>query len=118
MKVIYVAGPFRADNAWDIEQNVRRAEELGLAVWRLGAAAIIPHTNSRFFSGAAPDSVWLEGDLAILAKCDAVILTETWRRSAGARAEEQYARELGLPVFRNLRELALWLDGQTTPTTD
>lgn len=28
MKVIYVAGPFRAPNSWEIEQNIRRAEAL------------------------------------------------------------------------------------------
>ena len=59
MKVVYIAGPFRGPNAWEIEQNIRRAESLALEVWRAGAAALCPYTNTRFFQGAAPDDVWL-----------------------------------------------------------
>lgn len=107
--VVYVAGPFRAENAWDIEQNIRQAEELALAVWRMGAAAICPHTNTRFFQGAAPDCVWLDGDLEILRRCDALILTHGWERSQGARAEHDEAVRQGLPVFQTLQGLYFWL---------
>lgn len=66
MRVVYIAGPFRAENAWEIEQNIRRAEEAALELWRAGAAVLCPHTNTRYFQGAAPDHVWLEGDLELL----------------------------------------------------
>ena len=108
MKVVYVAGPFRGPNAWVIEENIRRAERLALDVWRLGYACICPHTNTRFFQGAAPDDVWLNGDLELLKRCDAVVLTEDWGRSSGARAEVDVARSLGIPVFNTIEELALW----------
>lgn len=36
VKVVYIAGPFRAATPWLVEANVRRAEEVALAVWRLG----------------------------------------------------------------------------------
>lgn len=110
MKVIYVAGPFRASNAWEIELNVRRAEETALEVWRMGAAAICPHTNTRFFQGAAADSVWLEGDLEILRRCDAVLMVRGWRRSRGAAAERSLALDLGIPVFEGTNELSDWLE--------
>ena len=110
MKVVYVAGPFRAVNAWEVEENIRRAERLALEVWRLGAACVCPHTNTRFFQGAAPDEVWLEGDLEILRRCDAVILTEDWKRSSGARAEVKAAERLGIPVFDEIVELSAWLE--------
>jgi len=32
MKVIYVAGPYRAANAWLVEQNVRNAEIAGYEI--------------------------------------------------------------------------------------
>lgn len=109
VKVIYIAGPYRAPNAWEIELNIRAAETVALEVWRLGAAAICPHTNTRFFQGAAPDDVWLDGDLAILAKCDGLLLLPTYERSVGARAERDYAIELGLPTFITLWALDRWL---------
>jgi hypothetical protein len=115
LRVIYVAGPFRATNEdgtanqWEQEANIRRAEALALEVWRLGAAAICPHTNTRFYQGSAPDDVWLDGDLAILAKCDAVLLTDDWERSAGARAEVAFADANDIPTFQTLDSLRRWL---------
>ncbi len=105
-KVIYIAGPFRAPDAWRIEQNIRRAEALSLEVWRIpGYCAVCPHTNTRFFQGAAPDDVWLAGDLAILRKCDGVLLTEDWLSSSGARAEVEFANENLIPVFYTLKQM-------------
>src|SRR5436309_15845129 len=87
MKVVYVAGPFRGKSYWDQENNIRRAETLALDAWRLGCAVICPHTNTRFFDGAVPDSVWLDGDLELLKRCDAVLMTPDWLKSTGASAE-------------------------------
>ena len=99
MKLIYIAGPFRASNSWEVERNIRRAEALALKVWLAGAACICPHTNTRFFQGAGPDGVWLEGDLKIVRRCDAILTTSDWMRSIGARSEVVLAQELELPVF-------------------
>lgn len=107
--VVYVAGPFRGPTPWDIECNIRRAEALALEVWRAGAACICPHTNTRFFDKAAPDKVWLEGDIEILRRCDALILTEDWERSSGARNEREEAINLGLTIFYNVMDLARWM---------
>ena len=109
-KVVYVAGPFRGPDSWAIESNIRRAETLALEVWRHGAAAVCPHANTRFYQGAAPDSVWLDGDLAILAKCDALLMTPDWERSSGARAERDFARERNIPIFYTLDALVAWLE--------
>lgn len=108
MKLIYVAGPFRGKDNWEIECNIRRAETLALEVWRIGCAVICPHCNTRFFQGAAPDEVWLEGDLEILRRCDAMILTPDWERSSGARAEREEAIRLGIPVFYDIGDLQRW----------
>lgn len=112
MPLIYVAGPFRGDSAWAIEQNIRRAETLALDVWRLGAAAICPHANTRFFQNAAPDDVWLKGDLEMVRRCDALVLVEGWQHSAGARAEVEFAQKHFLPVFLGIDDLRRWLEAQ------
>ena len=108
MIVVYIAGPFRGPNAWAIEQNIRRAEELALAVWRSGMAALCPHTNTRFFQGASDDDVWLQGDLELLLRCDAVLLVPGWERSQGAMAERARAIEGDIPVFEDLDRLQEW----------
>jgi hypothetical protein len=113
MKVVYVAGPYRGANNWEIENNIRRAEALALVVWQLGAAAICPHANTRFFQGTASDETWLLGDLEILKRCDAVLLTPDWVASAGARAEYEFAKERGIPRFENVKDLEKWLNSVT-----
>jgi hypothetical protein len=110
LRLVYIAGPFRGANAWLVEQNIRKAEALALEVWKLGAAVICPHTNTRFFDGAAPDAVWLEGDLEILSRCDAVLMVEGWEQSQGAVAESVFATDKGIRVFTSLADLSQWID--------
>lgn len=109
MRLVYVAGPFRGPDSWAMESNIRRAEALALDAWRAGAAVICPHANTRFFQGSAPDSVWLDGDLEILRRCDAILLTPDWERSAGARAEKDEAERCGMAVLRDIEDLRAWL---------
>ena len=45
----YVAGPFRAKNHWEIAQNIRAAETIALACWRLGLATYCPHSSTAHF---------------------------------------------------------------------
>jgi len=108
MLVVYVAGPYRAPHAWAIEQNIRKAEELALKLWTRGVAAICPHANTRFYQGALPDELWLEGDLAIMRRCDAVVLVEGWEHSTGTLHEKDVAERLHMPVFTTLEAFELW----------
>ena len=112
MRLIYICGPFRAPTAWQVEQHVRRAEVLALAVWKLGAVAVCPHTMSRHFHGEMEDWHWLQGDLELLARCDALITVGNWEESVGALGEVAYARDQDIPVFHALDTLAEWLTQQ------
>jgi len=126
MRVIYIAGPFRApnpdgtNNAWRTQENIMRAMDLAREVWRLGHAALCPHANTMFFQNTAPDAVWLEGDLEMMRRCDGVLLVEGWEQSQGASAEAEEAVTLGIPIFSNLERLktwlALWGDAQAAMT--
>lgn len=108
-RLIYIAGPFRAASSWQIEQNIRRAEEAALEIWRMGGVGVCPHAMTRFYQGELPDRVWLDGDLALLARCDAVLLVQGWECSEGARAEKAHAETLAIPVFPDLAALRAWL---------
>ncbi len=104
MKVIYVAGPLRASNAWDQEQNIRRAEELSLRIWRAGAAAICPHAMNRYYQNILPDETWLRGDFEIIRRCDALYLLPKWETSEGT------LRERTVAVHNKIRLLYGWVD--------
>lgn len=118
MKLIYIAGPFRAKTPWLIEQNIRKAEELALKVWEIGGAALCPHAASRFYQHSCPDPVFLEGTLEMMRRCDAVIVTNGWSQSEGTKLEIQEAGTLGIPVFYDLDSLRTWLGLAVNPTID
>lgn len=110
MKIIYVAGKFRAPNAWETELNIRKAEEVAIQIWKAGAACICPHTNTRFFDGAVPNDVFLEGDLDILDRCDAIFMLDNWRDSDGAVGEHMLACIKPMPVLYSIREFLHYLE--------
>lgn len=109
LTVVYIAGPLNAPTQWAREDHIRRAEALALAVWQLGLVPICPHANARHFYGTLPESVFLEGDLHLLRRCDAVVCTSGWSKSAGAQAELAEAERCGIPIFFSLADLRLTL---------
>ena len=106
--VIYVAGPYRAPHEWGVVQNIRNAELIAVDLWAEGFAVICPHKNTALFGGACQDSVWLQGDLAILARCDVVYEMPGCDKSTGATGELEFARNRGIPVVRSLSEATAW----------
>lgn len=115
--LVYVAGPFtgkgetRADQRADTEIKIKRAEQLGLKVCRLGAYPVIPHCNTSHpeFEDVQPYQFWIDGTGELLLRRDAVIFTDDWQTSSGARGEERLAAEHGIPRFYQLSDLACWL---------
>ena len=110
MKVVYVAGPFTAPNAWERELNVRAAENYAMEVAKMGAMPLCPHTNTRFFEGTCTPEFWYEGTLELLRRCDTMIVLPTWLKSVGTRREFDEAGKLALPVHHNLQSLSEWLE--------
>lgn len=109
MKLVYIAGPFRGANGWEVENNVRRAEETAFEVHSVGAFAVCPHTNTRFFDGTLDDRHWLDGTMILMLRCDAVLFMPRWEKSRGCIAEMEQARIFKLPIFHNVKELEGWL---------
>jgi len=109
MKVVFIAGPFRGANAWEVQQNVRQAEALAMAVWRLGAMAYCPHKNTEHFDKALPDQVFLDGNLEMLRRCDAILMTPDWERSSGAKGEYEEAFNRAMPILFSVEHVNHWL---------
>lgn len=111
-RLVYLAGPYRPYTDEDgtrhtIAQNVRDAALYGIELWRLGYVAVIPHTMTYFpqfqqqdggIRGVPPE-VFLQGELELLRRCDALVLMPNWRISKGATAERDYALANGIPAY-------------------
>jgi hypothetical protein len=95
MKIIYIAGKYRGKSEWEVKQNIYHAEQAAMRLWQHGFAVICPHLNTAFFGGGCEDSVWLEGDLEILKRCDAIYMLNGWQKSIGATKEHDLAYDWG-----------------------
>ena len=99
MRVIYIAGAFTAPDRWQLEANVRRAEEAALDVATHGGVPLCPHAMYRNYDGTRTAAYWYEATEELLRRCDAILLLEGWEESKGSVAEKKLAEQLGLPVF-------------------
>ncbi len=106
MITVYVAGSLTTDcfarhgtfDLWQWEQNVRKAEELMLALSLGGFAVICVHTQNRFMFGRIPEAIAIEADLELVRRSDAVALVEGWKRSTGTKGEVEFAEKHGIFV--------------------
>ncbi len=108
MRVIYVAGPYRGKDEFAVWENVQKARKAAIELWKRGWAVICPHANTahfEHFGRGLPDTTWLEGDLEIVSRCDAIFLVEGWEKSRGAAAEKVAAETLNLEVYERLEDV-------------
>ena len=99
MRVIYVAGAYRADSENGVFENIMCARRAAQKLWHKGWAVICPHTNTMFMGEDKPDLIFLDGDLEILRRCDAIYMLSNWRESVGAMQERKAAEEWGLEIY-------------------
>lgn len=98
--VVYLAHKIRDSRGlWYHYEHIREAEKLAVKLWQIGFAVICPGKNNENFDGSMADDLILQGDLAIVEKCDAVIMHPNWKTSVGARGEREFAKKKGIPVF-------------------
>ncbi|HGH0736986.1 TPA: hypothetical protein ACJHHA_005545 [Klebsiella pneumoniae] len=119
MKLIYIAGPYRpytcADGTWvGTPMNIRNAEVTAVnlvnALGRYGLFPVVPHLNTRDFENQVEqndDQYFLDGTMALLERCDAVLLTmpNADEVSSGTKAEVHRAHQLGIQVYRSFDAL-------------
>lgn len=98
----YVAGPYTATETSTREQNIERARQVAIGLWRLGHVAICSHLNMARFEDELPEvsgRTWVEGRLTLLAVCDALVLTEHWQESRETKIEVMCAKSAGTVVY-------------------
>lgn len=119
MKLIYIAGPYRPyTNAYgalvDTAQNISHAEITAVhlvdTLGHLGLFPVVPHLNTRDFENQVKkndDQYFLDGTMAMLERCDAVLLTmpNADGVSSGTKAEVHRAHQLGIQVYRSFDAL-------------
>lgn len=119
MKLIYIAGPYRpytnacgalVDTAYNISIAELTAVHLVDTLGHLGLFPVVPHLNTRDFENQVKqnnDQYFLDGTMAMLERCDAVLLTmpNADAISIGTKAEVHRAHQLGIQVYRSFDSL-------------
>lgn len=98
--VLYVSGPYSGLDEDAIDVNIKKAGKIAQQLWDEGFTVFCPHTNTAHFSHeSTPYEGYIEGDLVLVARCDAIVMIEDWQKSKGALIEKERAELLNLPVF-------------------
>lgn len=106
--IIYVSGPYSADTEEGRLFNVKTAIFYGIELMRKGHSVIVPHLShymeghAQLFAGGFTWDRWLEQDLEILERCDALYFIG---ESRGANLEREKALDWGLTVYYSVGEV-------------
>lgn len=99
--LVYVSGPYSGVDYEAIDRNIEQSRHIATVLWERGHAALCPHLNTAHFETDcdATYEQYINGDLLMLARCDAIVMTPNWESSNGANIEKSYADRLGIPVY-------------------
>lgn len=90
-KLLYVAGPYSGD----IKQNIKNAEQISINLIRSGFHVITPHKNTAGYEQYEDDEItyqtWIDLDLNILSRCDAIYVMKNSEHSIGTQKEIEFA---------------------------
>lgn len=116
MKVLYISGKYRAQE-WNliykillypiwliykyisISINIYKARKVAIKYWKLGYVSICPHMNTAHMDNHCEAQVFLDGDIAILKRCDIIVMMKDWEYSEGAYKERTVAKRYNLEII-------------------
>lgn len=99
--IAFVVGPYRDSRGPNyIRENIERAREVAVELWKMGFVVLCPHMNTALMDGICPDEVFLEGGKELLRRAaDFVVVLPGWRDSIGSVGELVAAQLAGIDVF-------------------
>ena len=111
IKLVYVAGPYSAQEPSQVAINIGQAWFAGRELVKMGLFPVIPHMNTAFFEGLQDYDFFLEGTFRLLSQCDAMLVLPGYENSDGTLREIRKASmSLYIPIFYSFKEVREWLD--------
>jgi len=105
MKIIYVLGKYSVGTYSEIEDNIRKAEEVSIKLLAAGWCVITPHKNYSHYEKYTASNeklnyqFFMQCDLVILSRCDAAFAMINWENSPGSEREIYLTKKKNIPVF-------------------
>ena len=94
-----------AGSSFKWAENCLNGLQASVRVMKAGYAVHCPLLQGLFMQNDFEYDDIIRLDLAILERCDYLLLMDGWEESRGAREEKDVADDIGLPVFTSLDEL-------------
>jgi len=98
-KLLYVAGAYSGN----IEENIKKAEVASINLIRNGFHVMTPHKNTagyeKYEDGKITYETWLEMDLNLLSRCDAIYVLLNSDVSNGVKKEIEFALKRRMPII-------------------
>jgi len=108
MQRVYIAGPFSSPNPQQMAAHVLTAQAAAVALAQIGVAPYCPHAALGYAYGLISEDVARQINESYLRDSDAMLLLPGWGNSKGTRDELALVRQLGIPKFRSVHEVAEW----------
>ena len=112
MSIIYVAGPYSADNVIDVLKNIGRGQQVCANLFDYGFNPFCPWHDHHFITDNpecdASIERFYEYSIEFLKVSDAVFLVDGWEKSKGTLKEIEIANKYGIPVFEYITDLLNW----------
>lgn len=98
--VAYLSGPITPHEYGPSERwnNIMRARDYAIELWKVGFSVICPHLNTMFMDGQLEYGEFLDGDFAQILRSDLVIRMPGAQRSSGTAAEIEFAQRNNIPI--------------------
>ncbi len=114
-KLVYIAGKLKAPTPSEYLKNVNAMITRAEVVRSCGFNIFTPCNDmlNGILCGRLEPEDYIENDLAILERCDAVMLCEGYETSHGVSLEIDKANERGIPVFETTNELVWWAQDES-----
>ena len=101
-KLIYIAGPYSDYCGFkDIQKNIEYAEKAMERLLKFDWSVICPHKNTAHLDDMEDMTPWkwVDMDLVMLERCDAIYMLNGWTASIGAKREFEFACDNGIKIF-------------------
>lgn len=106
-RLVYVIGAYSGD----VEGNIKKAEAVSIELICAGYHVFTPHKNTAEYEKyegsmlnrfnplphVISKQTWMDLDLNILSRCDAIFIMESAKDSEGSQIEIAFAREHDIP---------------------
>lgn len=109
MKRVYVAGAYSADNVIDVLKNIGKGEYWASQLFLYGYAPFCPWHDKDYviknWDKELSVKQFYDYSMAWLEVSDLLVVLEGWEKSQGTLLEIAKAKELGIPIIYDIKEI-------------